>query len=131
MRSEQIMDIFSLIIFKMFSSFLFFFFLIKCANLWKLALTYDFVLIKLKPPLNSAMATGLEISVFAPIPKKGNFKECPNYQKFVLISHAYNIMLKIHQASHQQYVNQELPDHKLGFEVAEEPEIKLPTSFGS
>ena len=99
--------------------------------MWKLALTYDFVLIKLKPPLNSAVATGLEISVFAPIPKKGNAKECPNYQKFVLISHVYNIMLKIHQASHQQYVNQELPDHKLGFEVAEEPEIKLPTSFGS
>ena len=64
---------------------------------------------------NSAVATGLEKSVVIPIPKKGNAKECPNYQKIVLISHACNIRLKIHQASLQQYVNQELSDTQVGF----------------
>ena len=49
-------------------------------------------------------------SVFLPIPKKGNVKECPNYQTTGLILHASKIMLKILQARLQQYVNQELPD---------------------
>ena len=44
-------------------------------------------------------------SVFIPIPKKGNAKECSNYHKIELISHASNVMLKILQASLQQYVN--------------------------
>ena len=49
-------------------------------------------------------------SVFVPIPKKGNAKECSNYHTIVLISHASKVMLKILQARIQQYVNQELPD---------------------
>ena len=43
---------------------------------------------------NSAMATGPEKSVFIPIPKKGNAKECPNYHTIALISHASKVMLK-------------------------------------
>ena len=59
---------------------------------------------------NSAMATGQERSVFIPIPKKGNAKECSNYRTIVLISHARKVMLKILQARLQQYVNHELPE---------------------
>ena len=54
-------------------------------------------------------------SVFIPIPKKGNAKECSNYHTVVLISHASKVMLKILQASLQQYVNHELPDVQVGF----------------
>ena len=54
-------------------------------------------------------------SVFIPIPKKGNAKECPNYRPIVLISHASKVMLKILQARLQQYVNQELLDIQDGF----------------
>ena len=71
------------------------------------------------------------MSVFIPIPKKGNPKECPNYQTIALISHASIVMLKILQARLQHYVNRELPDVQAGFRKAEEPEIKLPTSMGS
>ena len=70
-------------------------------------------------------------SVFIPIPKKGNAKECSNYHKIALISHASKVMLKILQARLQQYVNRELPDVQLVLEKAEEPEIKLSTSTGS
>ena len=49
-------------------------------------------------------------SVFIPIPKKGNAKECSNYRTTALISQASKINLKILQARLQQYVNQELPD---------------------
>ena len=49
-------------------------------------------------------------SVFIPIPKKGNAKECSNYHTIALISHASKVMLKILQARLQQYVNQELSD---------------------
>jgi len=49
-------------------------------------------------------------SVFIPIPKKDNGKECSNYHTIVLISHASKVMLKILQGRLQQYVNQELPD---------------------
>ena len=70
-------------------------------------------------------------SVFIPIPKKGNAKECSNYCKIALISHASKGMLKILQARLQQYVNCELLDVQLLLEKAEEPEIKLPTSAGS
>ena len=49
-------------------------------------------------------------SVFIPIPKKGNAKECSNYRTVALISHTSKIMLKILQARLQQYVNHELPD---------------------
>ena len=69
-------------------------------------------------------------SVFIPIPKKGNAKECSNYHTIVLISHASKVMLKIIQARLQQYMNCELPDVQAGFRKAEEPEIKLPTFTG-
>ena len=78
---------------------------------------------------NSTVATGLERSVFVPIPKQGNAKQCSNYHTKALVSHASKSMLKILQARLQQYVNRELPD-KLDLEKAEEPEIKLPTSAG-
>ena len=61
------------------------------------------------------MATGLEKSVFIPVPKKGNDKECSNYNTIVLMSHDSKVMLKILQARLQQYVNQELPDIQAGF----------------
>ena len=54
-------------------------------------------------------------SVFIPIPKKGNAKECSNYCTIALISHACKVMLKILQARLQQYVNRELPDVQAGF----------------
>ena len=54
-------------------------------------------------------------SVFIPIPKKGNAKECSNSHPIALISHASKVMLKILQASLQQYVNHELPDVQAGF----------------
>ena len=54
-------------------------------------------------------------SVFIAIPKKGNAKECSNYQIIALISHASKVMLKILQARLQQYVNHELPNVQAGF----------------
>ena len=54
-------------------------------------------------------------SVFIPIPKKDNAKECSNHRTIALISHASKVMLKILQASLQQYVNRELPDDQAGF----------------
>ena len=68
---------------------------------------------------NSALATGLEKSVFIPIPKKGNAKECANYHTVALISHASKVMLKILQARLQQYVNFQMC--KLDLEKSEEP----------
>ena len=65
-------------------------------------------------------------SVFIPIPKKGNVKECSNYRTIALISHTSRVMYKILQARFQQYMNCELPDVQPGLEKAEEPEIKLP-----
>ena len=64
---------------------------------------------------NSAVATGLNMSVFIPITKKGNAKECSNYHTIALIPHASKVMLKILQARLQQYVNRELPDVQGGF----------------
>ena len=55
------------------------------------------------------------MSVFIPIPKKGNAKECSNYCTIVLISHTSKVMLKILQPRLQQYVNHELPDVQAGF----------------
>ena len=54
-------------------------------------------------------------SIFIPIPKKGNAKECSNYFTISLIAHASKVMLKILQARLQQYVNCELPDVQAGF----------------
>ena len=68
-------------------------------------------------------------SVFIPIPKKGNAKECSNYHTITLISHASKVMLKILQARFQQYLNFQML--KLDLEKVEEPEIKLPTSIVS
>ena len=61
------------------------------------------------------MATGREKSVFMPIPKKGNAKECSNYRTIALISHAHKVMLKMLQVRLQQDVNQESPDVQAGF----------------
>ena len=66
-------------------------------------------------------------SVFIPIPKKGNAKECSNYHTAALISHASKVMLKILQARLQQYLNVNFQMFKLVLEKTEEPEIKLPT----
>ena len=54
-------------------------------------------------------------SVFIPIPKKGNAKECSNYCTIALISQVSKVMLKILQARPQQYLNRELPDVQAGF----------------
>ena len=54
-------------------------------------------------------------SVFIPVPKKDNAKECSNYHTVALISHASKVMLKILQARLQHYVNRELPDAQAGF----------------
>ena len=54
-------------------------------------------------------------SVFIPIPKKGNAKECSNYWTIALISHTSKVIFKILQARLQQYVNYELPDVHVGF----------------
>ena len=71
---------------------------------------------------NSAVATGKvqfrkvwKRSIFVPIPKTGNAKECSNYCTVALISHTTKVMLKILQARLQQYVNCELPDVQAGF----------------
>ena len=64
---------------------------------------------------NSAVATGLEKSVFTPVPKKGNVKECSNYSTIRLISHASKVMLRILQTRLQQYMNHELPDVQADF----------------
>ena len=80
---------------------------------------------------NSGVVTGLEKSLFIPIPKKRNTKECSNYHTTALISHTSKVMLKILQARLQQYMNVNFLMFKLVLEKAEEPEIKLPTSTGS
>ena len=54
-------------------------------------------------------------SVFIPIPKKGNAKECSNYCTIALISHTSKVMLKIIQARLQWYINREFPDVQAGF----------------
>ena len=54
-------------------------------------------------------------SVFIPIPRKGNTKDCSNYLTIVLISHSSKVMLKILQTRLQQYMNGELPDVQAGF----------------
>ena len=56
-----------------------------------------------------------ERSVFIPVPKKGNAKQCSNYHTIALISHASKVMLKILQARLQQYVNHKLPEVQAGF----------------
>ena len=64
---------------------------------------------------NAAVATGRKSSVFIPIPKKGNAKECSNYCTYALILHTIKVMLKILQARLKHYVNRELPDVQASF----------------
>ena len=64
---------------------------------------------------NSAVPQDWKRSIFIPIPKKGNAKECSNYHTITLIIHASKVMLKILQARLQQYVNQEIPDVQAWF----------------
>ena len=66
-------------------------------------------------------------SLFIPIPKKGNAKECSNYSTIALISHASKVMLKILQARLQQYVTQELPDVQTGFRKGRRPRDQIPS----
>ena len=80
---------------------------------------------------NSAVATGLKKSVFIPIPKEGNAKECSNYRTIALISHASKVMLKILQARLQQYVNCELPEVQAGFRKGRGTRDQIGTSAGS
>ena len=70
-------------------------------------------------------------SVFIPIPKKGNVKECSNYHTIAVISHASKVMLKILQARLQQYVNRELADVQAGFRKGRRTRDQLPSSAGS
>ena len=65
------------------------------------------------------------MSVFIPIPKKGNAKEFSNYRTISLISHASKVMLKILQARLQQYVNRELPDVQAGFRKGRETRYQI------
>ena len=69
---------------------------------------------------NSAVATGLEKSVFIPVPEKGNAKECSNYCTIVLISYASKVMLKILQVRLQQYMNLELAGVQAGLQRGRE-----------
>ena len=98
----------------------------KCYKmmLWKCCTQYTSKLGK----LSSGHRTGKKRSVFIPIPKKGNAKECSNYRTVALISHTCKILLKILQARLQQYMNFLM--FKLILEKAEEPEIKLSISTG-
>ena len=65
--------------------------------------------------LSSGKGLDWKRSVFTPIPKKGNAKDCSNYLTIALISHTSKVMLKILQARLQQFINQELLDVKAGF----------------
>ena len=69
---------------------------------------------------NWAVAMGLKRSVFIPIPKEGNAKECSNYCTVALISHASKVILNILQARLQQYMNCELPDVQASFRKGRE-----------
>ena len=80
---------------------------------------------------NSTLATDWKRSVFIPIPKESNDKDCSNYHTIALIPHASKIMLEILQARLQQYLTVKFHMFKLDLEKAEEPKIKLPMSIGS
>ena len=69
---------------------------------------------------NSEWSQDWKRSVFIPVPKKGNAKECSNYHTTALISHASKVMLKILQARLQLNVNCELPDVQAGFRKGRE-----------
>ena len=69
---------------------------------------------------NSAVAQGQKRSVFIPIPKKDNDKECSHYRTTALISHTSKVMIKILQTRLQQYMNHELLDVQAGFRKGRE-----------
>ena len=68
-------------------------------------------------------------SIFIPIPKKGNAKECSNYFTIALISHESKVMLKILQARLQQYMNRELPNVQAGFRKGRENRDQIANIF--
>ena len=70
-------------------------------------------------------------SVFIPIPKKGNAKECSNYCTIALISHTSKVMLKILQARLQQYANHELADIQAGFRKGRGTRDQIANIYGS
>ena len=70
-------------------------------------------------------------SVFIPIPKKGNAKECSSYHTIALISQVSKVMLNILQARFSSTWTENFQTYKLDFEEAEEPKVKLPTFAGS
>ena len=70
-------------------------------------------------------------SVFIPIPKKGNAKECSNYHTIALISHAKKVMLNILPARLQQYMSCEPPDVQAGFRNCRGTRVQMPTSAES
>ena len=75
---------------------------------------------------NSAVPQKWKRSVFIPIPKKDNAKECSNYHTVALISHASKVMLKILQARLLQYTNRELPDVQAGFRKSRGTRDQIP-----
>ena len=79
---------------------------------------------------NSAVATGRKRSVFIPISKKGNAKECSDYRTIALISHANKVMLKIIQVRLQPYVNHKLLDVQAGFRKGRGTRDQLTLSLG-
>ena len=70
-------------------------------------------------------------SVFIPITKKGNAKECSNYRTIALISRTSKVMLKILQARLQQYMNRELPDVQAGFRKGRGTRDQIANTTGS
>ena len=72
-----------------------------------------------------------KMSVFIPISKKGNTKECSNYCTSAIISHTNKVMLRILRARLQQQFNENFKVFKLDLEKTEDPEFKLPTFIGS
>ena len=74
---------------------------------------------------NSVVATNWKRSVFIPIQKKGNSKECSNYCTIALISQASKVMLKILQDRLQQYMNHEISDIQAGFRKGRGPRDQL------
>ena len=80
--------------------------------LWKCCTQYTSKLRKLRSFLKTQ---DRKRSIIIPLPKKGNAKECSNYDTIALISHASKVMLKILQVRLQQYLNRELIDVQVGF----------------
>ena len=70
-------------------------------------------------------------SLFIPIPKKGNAKECSNYHTIAFISHTSKVMIKILKPGFSNMWTVKFQMFKVVLEKAEEPQIKLPTSAGS